>query len=375
MTATRLSLPALATAHSHAFQRAMRGRGQRPKEKNADDFWTWRGQMYRTASGLTPESYAKIARVAFSELFAAGVRTVGEFHYIHHQADGTPYDDRTLMSDVVIAAARECGLRIALLRCAYARAGQDREPEPGQRRFCDPTPDAVLADVDALRKKYAGQRDVTIGLAPHSVRAVPPSWLPLFAAYAKSADMPLHMHVAEQPREIDECLAETGKRPMELCEERGMLGPRFVAVHATHLLPHEAKLLGDARGFACICPTTERDLGDGLADFEHLRSSGVRICTGIDSHTITDPIEELRSLETHERLRRKSRVSFAPDAGTPAEQLWKEGSHNGALAVGFADAGSEIEIDLEHPQLALVEPEFLLDAIVFGASSAVVVPS
>jgi formimidoylglutamate deiminase len=201
---------------------------------------------------------------------------------------------------------------------------------------------------------------------------VPPSWLPLFAEYAKRADMPLHMHVAEQPREIDECLAETGKRPMELCEQRGMLGPRFVAVHATHLLPHEARLLGDAQGFACICPTTERDLGDGLADFEHLRSSGVRLCTGIDSHTITDPIEELRSLETHERLRRKSRVTFAPDGRTPAEQLWKEGSLNGALAVGFTDAGGEITIDLEHPQLALVEPGFELDAIVFGASSAVV---
>ena len=369
----RLSLPALSTAHSHAFQRAMRGRGQRPKEKNADDFWTWRGQMYRTASELTPESYAKIARVAFRELRAAGVRTVGEFHYIHHQADGTPYDDRTLMSDVVIEAARGAGLRIALLRCAYARAGHDRAPEPGQRRFCDPTPDAVLADVDALRKKYAGHADVMIGLAPHSVRAVPPAWLPVLAEYARRADLPLHMHVAEQTREIEECLAETGRRPLELCNDHGMLGPRFVAVHATHLLPHEAKLLGDATGFACICPTTERDLGDGLADFEHLRSSGVRLCTGIDSHTITDPIEELRSLETHERLRRRSRVTFAPDGSTPAEQLWKEGSQNGALAVGFADAGGAIMIDLDHPQLALVEPGFELDAIVFGASSAVVV--
>jgi formiminoglutamate deiminase len=350
----------------------MRGLGERPLAPGADDFWTWRGQMYRLATSLTPESLAKISKVAFEELRRAGVRTVGEFHYIHHQADGTPYDDRTIMSDVVIEAARAAGLRIALLRCAYARAGAGRDPEPGQRRFCDKTADDVLRDVDALRKKYAHYTDVRVGIAPHSVRAVPLSWLAPLAEHAAKHALPLHAHVAEQRREIDECVAETKKRPVELLADAGALSSRFVAVHATHLLPHEAKLLGDAGGFACICPTTERDLGDGLCDFQSLRASGVRLCTGIDSHVITDPIEDLRSLETHERLRREARVTFAPDGKTPAEQLWNEGSVNGALACGFADAGGRTLVDLDHPSLALVDEPFALDAIVFGASASVV---
>jgi formiminoglutamate deiminase len=366
------SLPALATAHSHSFQRAMRGLGERPLEPGADDFWTWRGQMYRLAMSLTPESLAKIAGVAFRELRAAGVRTVGEFHYIHHQADGTPYDDRTVMSDVVIEAARAAGLRIALLRCAYARAGAGRDPEPGQRRFCDKTPEDVLRDVETLRKKYVDCTDVRVGIAPHSVRAVPPSWLAPLAEHAAKHDLPLHAHVAEQRREIEECVAETKKRPMELLADAGALSSRFVAVHATHLEPHEAKLLGDAQGFACICPTTERDLGDGLCDFSSLRSSGVRLCTGIDSHVITDPIDDLRSLETHERLRREARVTFTPQGKTPAEQLWHEGSVNGALACGFSDTGGHTLLDIDHPSLALVEEAFVLDAIVFGASASVV---
>jgi len=367
-----LALPALSTAHSHSFQRAMRGLGQRPKARLADDFWTWRGQMYRIATALTPESLEKISRVAFRELRLAGVYTVGEFHYIHHQADGTPYADRTLMSQVVIEAARAEGLRISLLRCAYARAGAGRDAEPGQRRFCDADVDLVLRDVEALQKKYAGCTDVRVGLAPHSVRAVPPSWLAPLAAFANQADMPLHMHVAEQRREVAECVAETGRRPMELAADAGMLTSRFFAVHATHLLPSEAKLLGDSGGFACICPTTERDLGDGLADFSSLRAHGAQICTGIDSHVITDPIDDLRSLETHERLRTEARVTFAPEGKTPAEQLWQEGSVNGARACGWDDAGAHTLINLDHQQLALVEKEFVLDAVVFGAGSAVV---
>lgn len=366
-----MKLPALSTAHSHAFQRGMRGKAQR-RGAAKDDFWTWRGQMYKAASELTPASIALVSRVAFDELARAGVRTVGEFHYVQHQADGTPYADRTILADTVIAAARQAGLRIALLRVAYHRAGPGRDAEPGQKRFCDPSVDDVLRDVDTLRKRYKNDSDVIIGVAPHSVRAVPPSWLRPLADYADQHGLPFHMHVAEQPREIDECLRETGRRPMELLAEHGVLSPRFVAVHATHLVPHEARLLGDAGGFACLCPTTERDLGDGLCDIGSLRAAGARLCTGIDSHVITDPIEDLRSLETHERLRTMSRVTYQPQEGTLAEQLWKEGSLHGALACGFQDAGGEIEIDTGHPNLALVEPENLLEAIVFGCGPEVV---
>ena len=360
-----LYLPALTTAHSHAFQRGMRGLAQRPGRLANDDFWTWRGQMYRAALALTPESFEVVTRIAYRELHRAGIRTVGEFHYIHHQAEGTPYDDRTLLADIAIRIAKEEGLRIALLRTAYFRAGPGREAEPGQKRFCDPSPDAVLRDVDTLRAKYAGDPNVVIGLAPHSVRAVPPEFLKPLFAYAEEWDIPLHMHVSEQQREVEECIAETGKRPVQFLQDEGALTQRFVAVHATCLEESEARLLGQAGAFACLCPTTERDLGDGLAPISALRAANVRLCTGIDSYVITDPIDELRSLETHERLRTRKRVTF-DGAGTPASALWLEGSLHGAQACGFDDVGGEVRIRKDHPTLALVEPDALLDAIVFS---------
>lgn len=365
-------LPALTTAHSHAFQRGMRGAAQQKGRDPRDDFWTWRGQMYRVATSLDPDSIGRIARVAFRELRRAGIDTVGEFHYVHHAPDGTPYANRTELADRVIEAALEEGLRIALLRCAYFRAGPGREPEPGQRRFCDPNVDDVLRDVDDLRARYGNEPRVRIGLAPHSVRAVPVDFLKPLAEYAKKADMPLHMHVSEQPREVDECLAETGKRPTELLADLGVLSPRFVAVHATQILPHEAKLLGEARAFTCVCATTERDLGDGLPDLGAMRESGVRLCTGIDSHVVTDPFDDLRSLETHERLRTKTRVTFTPESGSPAEALWRSGSELGAVACGFDGPAKKIAIDRDHPTLALIPDDQVLDAIVFGGHPGLV---
>jgi formimidoylglutamate deiminase len=368
-----LRLPALATAHSHAFQRALRGQAQRPAVAGADDFWSWRGRMYALASSLTPESIHAISLVAYRELARAGVRTVGEFHYVHHRPDGAPYADRTVMADAVIRAAKEAGLRIALLRAAYHRDGIGRPPDSVQRRFCDPTVEDVLGDVEALRARWSADPDVVIGLAPHSTRAVPPQWLPVLASYAARRAIPLHMHVGERQREIDECVAETGRRPVELLAECGALTPRFVAVHLTNLRPHEARLLGEAGAFACICATTERDLGDGLPDVGQLRASAVRLCTGVDSHVVVDPIEDLRSLETHERLRTRRRVTFVPPSGeTPAEALWREGSLHGALACGFDGPGGWVAVRRDHPALALVEDGAWLDAIVFGASSSIV---
>jgi formimidoylglutamate deiminase len=368
----RLSLPAFTTAHSHAFQRKMRGLAQRRDVIANDDFWTWRAQMYEAARQLDPESITRISRVAFRELRSAGVHTVGEFHYVHHQADGTPYDDRTVLADAVIGAARAEGLRVALLRVAYHRAGPGRDAEAGQRRFCDPDVDHVLRDVDTLRARYAKDPHVRIGLAPHSVRAVPPGWLAPLRDYAEAHAMPLHMHVAERAREVEECVAETGRRPLELLHDHGLLGPRFVAVHATQLAPHEPRLLGEGRAFACICATTERDLGDGLPDLTALRAAGVRLCTGIDSHVITDPFDDLRSLETHERLRTKARVTFQPQVGTPAEQLWREGSIEGAVACGFPDAGARVVLAADQPTLELVDDAHLLDAVVFSGGPSLV---
>ncbi len=373
-----LLLPALSTAHSHAFQRAMRGAAQRPRavvdSGGGDDFWSWRGAMYKAALALDPESIERISRVAFRELRDAGVRTVGEFHYVHHQPDGTPYDDRTAMSDAVVRAAKAEGLRIALLRVAYHRAGPGRAAEPEQRRFCDATVDDVLRDVEALRVKYKDDAEVRVGIAPHSVRAVPKEWIGELGGYAARHGLPFHMHVAEQPREIEECVAETGKRPVELLAEIGVLSRTFVAVHATHLAPHEAALLGAAGAFACICATTEADLGDGLPDLGALRAAGARLCTGIDSHVITDAVADLRALETLERLRTGHRVTFDTGASglSPAEALWRSGSIEGANACGFGDAGGTLRIRRDHPALELVPEPLLLDAIVFGGSSAMV---
>jgi len=367
-----LRLPALTTAHSHAFQRAMRGRAQRRGADANDDFWSWRGQMYELARSLTPDSIRAASRVAFRELYRAGVRTVGEFHYVHHQLGGVPYDDRTILSDAVIQAAKDEGLRIALLRVAYHRAGPGREAEPDQLRFSDANVEDVLRDVDTLRQRYATDPSVRVGIAPHSVRAVPPGWLSPLHAYARAYGLPFHMHVAEQEREVTECVLETGRRPVELLADRGIIDARFVAVHATKLLPHEARLLGERESFVCVCATTERDLGDGLPDITSLRLAGARLCTGVDSHVLTDPFEDLRSLETHERLRVQRRVTYQPERESLATQLWREGSIIGAEACGFDDAGGEVTLDAHHLSLALVDREHLLDAIVFGGGPGLV---
>ena len=279
--------------------------------------------MYELASSLTPESIHAISLVAFRELARAGVRTVGEFHYVHHQPDGTPYDDRTILADAVVLAARQAKLRIALLRVAYHRAGPGRAPEAGQRRFCDPEVDDVLRDVDTLRARYAGDPDVVVGLAPHSVRAVPPAWLAPLSEYAARHGMPLHMHVAEQAREVDECVAETGRRPVELLADHGVLSERFVAVHATNLAPHEARLLGGARAFACMCPTTERDLGDGLADLGALASAG------------RPPLHGGRQPRARRPHRRPARPR---DARAAADALARDGSVAGGRARAAASA-------------------------------------
>ncbi|MCS6899052.1 MAG: formimidoylglutamate deiminase [Myxococcales bacterium] len=374
MAATTLRLPAFTTAHSHVFQRAMRGLAQRPGPGGTDDFWSWRTAMYNLAASMTPERLSQVARVAYRELRLTGVLTVGEFHYLHHQPDGTPYAQRTLLADLLIDAARAEGLRIALLRAVYHRAGPGRPPEGAQRRFCDEELDMVFRDVEELQARYRGASDVRIGLAPHSVRAVPPSWLGPLAAFAAERGLPFHMHVAEQPGEVESCLAETGRRPVELLDQEGVLqlGAKMVAVHGTHLMPEEAARLGRQGCFVCINATTERDLGDGHPNLGALRKAGVRLCTGIDSYVMTDPFEEMRGIELGERLRTLQRVTERQETPTLAERLWAAASIEGAKSLGFEDAGGVVLLDLTHPTFALVDPEYLLDAAVFSAGPSVV---
>jgi formimidoylglutamate deiminase len=367
----KLELPALATAHSHAFQRAMRGDAQRADAHTTDDFWSWRTAMYTLADSLDPQSIYGISRVAYRELYRAGVRTVGEFHYVHHQPGGTPYDERTVMADQVIRAALAENLRIGLFRVVYARAGAGRAPEGAQLRFCDPNLEQSLADVETLASRWASHSSVRIGVAAHSVRAVPPSYWGPIAEFATANRMVFHAHVAEQPAEIQACLAETGRRPVELLAELGALGPKFVAVHATHLELHEASLLGQADAMVCLCPTTERDLGDGLPNVAALRSAGVRLCAGVDSHVMTDPLEDLRSIDLGERLRTGKRLAVRADERTPAQELLRIGTVLGAEACGFSDPGGFVEVDLEAPELSLVRKDHLLDAIIYSGSTRI----
>lgn len=357
-------LPGLVSAHSHAFQRGLRGRTHALARAGEGSFWSWRGLMYRFAAGLDPESIFALSRLAFRELARNGVTAVGEFHYVQHQPDGTPYDDRVVLAESVIRAAREVGIRITLLRVLYARGGWGRPLEPTQKRFVDGDVRDALADVDELRKRFAGDEGVRFGLAPHSVRAVPVEWLRAARDYCDEHGLPLHAHVAEQRRELAECLAEHGKRPVELLADEGILSERFVAVHATHLRPHEARLLGDS--FACLCRTTERDLGDGSPDVQQLRDAGVRLCVGVDSHARSDALEELRAVELDERVRAEGRALAAD--GTA---LLEAGTNLGSAAIGQANDGDEVVLDANDASL-LGAPDSgpaLTDAVVFGADA------
>lgn len=360
----RLVMPGLATAHSHAFQRALRGRTQRG---GGGSFWSWRGLMYSFAERLDPESIYAISRFAYVELAKAGVTAVGEFHYVHHQPDGTPYDDRTELAQAVVRAALDAGLRISLLRVLYARPGLGREPEGAQRRFCDARVEDALADAEALAKRYADESRVSVGLAPHSVRAVPRPWLEEAARFAQERGMPLHAHVGEQRREVWECLAEHGVRPIELLAEAGALDPRFVGVHATHLSDAEVRALGDSGARVCLCRTTERDLGDGLPRTRDLVRAGVPLCFGVDSHAISDPFEEARAAELDERLRLEKR-----GVALEAPALLEASAAGGYAAIGLEADGDEVVLDATATPLVGLTDDTLEDAVIFAATPACV---
>jgi formiminoglutamate deiminase len=377
----RIVVPGIASAHSHAVQRVLRGRAQASRSRRAQrstgaasaSFWSWRGLMYALAERVSPDDLHAISRYAFVELASAGVTCVGEFHYVQHDRDGRPYAERTLLAEAVIRAALDAGVRITLLRVAYLRAGLGRALEDAQRRFVDASIDDTLRDVESLTGRWSGDPRVRIGLAPHSVRAVPRDALAACASFARARGIPLHAHVSEQRREIRECLAEHGRRPVELLADVGALSDRFSAVHATHLAPNEARLLGGARAFVCVCRTTERDLGDGLPDLAALAEHGARFTTGTDSHASADPFEEARAMELDERTRAEAR-EVALDAGALVRAL----THDAHTSLGFdLDAlDDEVELDARDPAIdTTIEREgqdALDDAIAWQASARAV---
>jgi formiminoglutamate deiminase len=290
-----LVLPGLANAHSHAFHRALRGR----THAGGGSFWTWRESMYEVAAALDPDSYLALARATFAEMVLAGYTVVGEFHYLHHGAGGRPYDDPNAMGQALVQAAAEAGIRLTLLDACYLQGGLDGRPLEGpQRRFGDGSVEAWEARVGALSDGPM----VRHGAAAHSVRAVPREALPVLARQALR-----HVHLSEQPAENADCLAAHGCTPTQLLHDAGFLGPGACAVHATHLTQDDIRRLASTS--VCMCPTTERDLADGIGPARALQGP---LCLGSDQHAIIDPFEEARGLETDERLGSLQRGRFSP---------------------------------------------------------------
>ncbi|HZI20419.1 MAG TPA: formimidoylglutamate deiminase [Pyrinomonadaceae bacterium] len=405
--AGRALLPGMVNAHSHAFQRVIRGRTEHRSAASRDSFWTWREMMYAAAERLTPEGVYDASRMAFLEMAAGGITTVGEFHYLHRAADGRSYDDPNLLAKEVIRAARDVGVRIALLRVAYARAGFNQPPHERQRRFVEPDPQVFVADTEALIEDLArdaaeasgtgggtgaGHRPAWVGVAPHSVRAVGVEHLRAARDLAAARCLPVHAHVAEQPAEVEACLAETGRTPVEFLAAEGLITSEFTAVHAVHVSPAEIGLLARAGAFVCACPTTERNLGDGVVPADALLEAGVGVALGTDSHAQIDLLEDARELEYHLRLVRLARNVLAPGAGAGddetrphpasalAARLFDCATAAGARSVGLKGggalaAGSPADfftVDLEDPTVAGAGDEDLLACVVFSLSRAAV---
>jgi formiminoglutamate deiminase len=323
-----LTLPGLANAHSHAFHRALRGTVQ----TGSGDFWTWRETMYAVAARLDPDTYHALARAAYAEMALAGITCVGEFHYLHHAPGGTRYADPNAMGEALLAAAEEAGIRITLLDTLYLRggltAGGHTPLEGPQLRFGDGTVDAWHERRSAL----APRPHARTGAALHSVRALAPAD-GLTALADLTRDEPLHVHLSEQTAENDACLALHGATPARLLADHGFWGPHTTAVHATHLTGGDVALLGAARATVCMCPTTERDLGDGIGPASELAAAGCPISLGSDSHAVVDILEEARATEMDERLRHRSRGHFTADA------LLRAATADGHASLGWPEAG------------------------------------
>ena len=329
-----LSLPGFVNAHSHAFQRALRGRTE------GDDFWGWREAMLDLAGSLTAEQIRAGYVDVYREMLAAGYAVVGEFHYLG-----------LAEAHAAVEAAAEAGIELVLLLAAYERGGIDRFRQSSVAEY--------LAQLESIR-----ETGVRVGLAPHSVRACTREWLEELGRYAAAESLPLHVHADEQPREIEECVAEHGLRPIELLAETGCLGPHSTVIHATHADAHELDLLAEAGARVCVCPTTEANLGDGFVPAEELCERGIGICIGADSNVRIDPLEELRELEGVARRRAGKRNVLS------VSTLLCCGADEGAAALGL-ERWNDVEVDLEHPSLAGVEPEDVHAALVFGCGAEV----
>jgi len=382
-----LLLPGLVNAHSHAFQRAIRGATHRRGQGDPSSFWSWRDAMYRVANSLDPEGVYTQTRACFAEMLARGITCVGEFHYLHHQPSGEPYPDPNALSLAVVRAARSVGLRLCLLEVYYARAGAGAGPLPEQRRFCDRSVDAYLARFEALRASTKPELDpesnpesapwLSFGVTPHSVRAVPADALRELARYANEHRLPIHAHVSEQPLENQQCLEEYGRTPLEVFADAGCLDRpgAFTAVHAIHVDDSDLERM---RGHQiCACPSTEADLGDGVIPARRWREHGATLALGSDSNAVIDLLQEGRLLEMHERLAQRARLCLTDTDGQVAPVLLDAATIGGAQALGQPLLGKlavgspfdALALDLDHWLLRGVAPEHTLDALLLAGSA------
>jgi formiminoglutamate deiminase len=365
--ATRLAgvtVPGLANGHSHAFHRALRGRTHRA----GGDFWSWRELMYRVAGALDPDRYLELATAAYAEMALAGICAVGEFHYLHHDPAGRPYADPNAMGEALVEAAGRAGIRLTLIDTCYLRAGLDGRPLAGpQVRFGDGDALAWAERAGALRERPG----VRVAAGIHSVRAVDEAAMATVAAWAAGRGAPLHLHLSEQPAENQACLAATGRTPAALAGAAGVLGPRTTAVHATHLDGEDVALLGATGTTACLCPTTERDLADGVGPAAALAAAGSPLCLGSDSNAVVDLFEEARAVELDERLATGRRGHHRP------EDLLAAAAGSGMAALGW-DAGrlapgrlaDLVTVGLDSVRLAGTRPAEAPDQLVFAATAA-----
>lgn len=367
-----IGLPGLPNLHSHAFQRAMAGLTER-RGATADSFWTWREAMYRFVDRITPDDLAVIAAQAFVEMLESGFTRVGEFHYLHHDPDGAPYANRAEMGAAIARAADETGIALTLLPVFYAHGGFGGQAAgQGQRRFLHDA-DGFAALLGASRAAVGGLPDALVGIAPHSLRAVTPE--DLAALVPLAGDAPIHIHIAEQVKEVDDCLAWSGARPVQWLLDHAPVGPNWCAVHATHMTADETARLAATGAVAGLCPITEANLGDGLFPAPDWLAAGGAFGVGSDSNVLIDAGEELRLLEYGQRLAHRGRNLLAPgpDASTGGA-LFRGALAGGAQALGAASgiavgtSGDLFSLSADDPRLSGAGGDTALDGFVFAGA-------
>ncbi|HEX5234838.1 MAG TPA: formimidoylglutamate deiminase [Silvibacterium sp.] len=371
-------LPGFVNAHSHSFQRLIRGKSE-SRTPGSNDFWSWRATMYHAAAKLDPNDVYDLARMAFLEMVLAGTTTVGEFHYLHNAPDGTPYDDPNLLGKQVIAAGCSVGLRIVLLRTAYLRSGFELPRDPGQMRFFE-SGKSFLANMEALMRESGSDSGVQFGVAPHSVRAAPLGELREIADWNREAGLPFHMHISEQVAENTASVREYGLTPTTLLHRERIIDANFTAVHATHISPPERNMIAEADATICACPTTERNLGDGIFSADQVLAAGIRIALGSDSQAQIDPLEDARQLEYHLRLEKQKRAILDQIADKPAAlSLLESATVHGARALGVSAGELTVgkladffTVDLNDVSIAGHSPEDLLPILVFSLSRSAI---